>query len=238
LFKKYFSKGLFITGTDTGVGKTMITALLGKAFKDKGLNIGVLKPIATGCVKIGDELVSEDAVFLKEYIGLKSSLEEICPIKYELPVSPLAAQMETQKEFNSRSIFEHLKKMEQKYEFIFVEGIGGLMVPLKHKYYVLDLIKEIRYPVIIVAKPNLGTLNHTLLTILQLKAKEIDIIGMIINHSQECSDDVSVKTNIKILEQETGVKVLGVVPYMKNINKDTLVEFINPIIVNLERSFK
>jgi dethiobiotin synthetase len=254
LFKE---KGLFITATDTDVGKTFVTGLLAKALLNKEISTGIFKPIATGCTKDkNNNLVSEDAVFLKKITGLDYNLDEITPIKFKPPLAPLAATMETGIDINLNSIFEHLKQLEQKYDKVLIEGIGGLMVPIKHKYLVLDLIEQINYPVIIVARPNLGTINHTLLTCEVLKQRNINIKGIIINNSAKSEiassleaprndtasvitdkakqliknhTDISIKTNKQIIEQESGIKILGEIPYIENIEKINISSIINNI---------
>ncbi len=193
-------RGFFVTGTDTGVGKTEIAAYLAKSFTKKGFKVGTMKPIATGS--------SRDARILKA--------DPV--VSFRLPLSPLVAG-----KVNKRKIWQAFEKLKANNDIVIVEGIGGVMVPISGKgkkaFYVADMVSKMNLPVIIVARPNLGTINHTLMTIEALRRRRIRIYGVIFNHSCRVKNDISIKTNPGMIEDLSGVKTLGVMYYNKNRSK-------------------
>ena len=206
--------GIFITGTDTGVGKTYITLLLATAFRGQGLKVGVMKPISCGPQS------KNDAVCLKRQLELDDSLDLINPIRLRKPLSPYAAaEMESRKskvgnrKLKIGKIFSAYKKLSKKYDLVLVEGVGGALVPITDKYYVRDLIKDFGIPALIVARSGLGTINHTLLTIESLKNRNIDILGIILNGF--AGKDLSEKSNAKITSKLSGIPVLAEIKWQK-----------------------
>ena len=196
--------GLFITGTDTGCGKTYVTALLAKHFISQGFDVGVMKPIACGPRK------DNDAVYLKKNLKLNDSLKLINPIHLKLPLAPYTASRLLLMTININKIFSAYKKLQKRHDLVLVEGVGGVLVPIKREYFVADLIKDMDLPTIIVARAGLGTINHTLLTIEALKRRKIEILGIIMNGYR--GKDVSEKTNAKTIEKLSGIPVLAKLP--------------------------
>ncbi|MFH1479445.1 MAG: dethiobiotin synthase [Candidatus Omnitrophota bacterium] len=205
-------KGYFITATDTEIGKTEVAAALARHFTKKGYKVGVMKPIASGVNKF-----SEDALILKKAANSCDDLKDINPIQLKLPLAPLVTARLEKKTIDPNKIWRAFNKLKKKNDLLIVEGIGGAMVPLykigKKVFYVTDLIKKMNLPVIIVARPNLGTINHTLITVNALKSKNIKIAGIIINHAKPIKKDISIKTNPKIIQELSGVRILGIIPY-------------------------
>ena len=172
--------GIFITGTDTGVGKTVIAAGLALVLRSRGIKVGVMKPVATGCYGLEKRLISQDAVYLmeaaeNEYPAYTS------PSRFRNPLSPNVAAMLEKKEVDLNQIRAAYKELQKNYDFIIVEGIGGLLVPLAKDYYVANLIREFQLPMAIVSKSGLGTINHTLLTVDAALIRGFDIRGIIFN---------------------------------------------------------
>ncbi|OGC16158.1 dethiobiotin synthase [candidate division WOR-1 bacterium RIFOXYC2_FULL_37_10] len=178
---------IFITGTDTGVGKTYITVLLAKYLMREGHNVGVMKPISTGSTK------DDDARHLKKILHLKEPLDLINPIHLKLPLAPYSASKILKKKIALKKIFAAFKKLQKLHDIVIVEGIGGVLVPILKDYFVADLIKDMGISALIVARPGLGTINHTLLTIEALKARKIKIAGIVIN--KYTGKTLSEKTN-------------------------------------------
>lgn len=165
----------FITGTDTGVGKTYVTAQLCNMFRRAGYDVGVMKPVATGG--------RADTLYLLKHTGLKDPLDMINPIHFKAPVAPTIAAKLEKKSISIKKILSAYKKLKAIHkDGILVEGVGGVLVPLTKNYLVTDLIKELKIPAIIVTRPWLGTVNHTLLTIDALKTRRIPISGFIVNY--------------------------------------------------------
>src|SRR3989339_495513 len=178
---------LFVTGTDTGVGKTYVTILLAKHLMLKGFDVGIMKPISTGSKK------DDDARLLKKTLNLKDPLRLINPIHLKLPLAPYAAAKLLKKRLNLKKIFTAFEKLKKHHDIVIVEGIGGVLVPILKDYFVADLIKDMGISALIVARPGLGTINHTLLTIEALKARKIKIAGIVIN--KYTGKTLSEKTN-------------------------------------------
>src|SRR5688572_13986316 len=174
--------GLFITGTDTGVGKTYIGCLIARSLRAAGLKVGVYKPAASGCRREGDTLVSEDAVALWKAAGSPGELDRVCPQRFVAPLAPhLAARAE------GRSIDESLLRSGldywlQRSEIVLVEGAGGLMSPLSDEDYVAHLAADFRLPLIVVARNALGTIHQTLVTLITAAAFEegLPIAGVVL----------------------------------------------------------
>jgi len=193
--------GVFITGTDTGVGKTHITYLLAKELLAEGLDVGVMKPISAGSLK------DNDAVFLKKELNLSDPLELINPVRIKKPLAPYAANLNSRGKVALKKIFSAYKQLSKKHKLVLVEGVGGALVPINKNYFVADLIKELGIPAIIVARAGLGTINHTLLTLEALATRKIPILGIILNGFT--GKDPSEKTNGKAIERLTGVPILA-----------------------------
>ena len=197
-------KSFFITGTDTGVGKTEVAVYLARYFASKGLRVGMMKPIVTGS--------SEDARILC-----------INAVSFRLPLAPLVASRLEGIRVNKGKIWEALERLKANSDIVIVEGIGGVMVPISGKdrkvFYVSDMISKMNLPAIIVARPNLGTINHTLMTIEMLRSKRVKIAGIIFNHASRIKKDISIKTNPEIIEELSGIKVLGIMVYNRSRNK-------------------
>src|SRR4051812_32331467 len=156
--------GLFITATDTGVGKTMITAGIARVLRQRGVRVAVCKPIATGCVHRREGLVSEDAEFLAHHSDTQHPLDLICPQRYAEPLAPSVAAERAKWPVDWDSVDPPLQPLSRAADFLLVEGIGGAMVPLDDRPTVLNLAQWLTLPAVIVARPSLGTINHTLLT--------------------------------------------------------------------------
>ncbi|MBI5416882.1 dethiobiotin synthase [Candidatus Poribacteria bacterium] len=212
--------GIFITGTDTGVGKTIVAAGIARALKNLGLNVGVMKPVATGAIKSGKNLISEDALFLKDSIRSDEPLSIINPIIYHPPLAPYTAAEKSGVKVDLKKIKKTYNYLKKKYNFVIVEGIGGIMVPLANNYMVADMIKEMSLPVVIVSRPGLGTINHTLLTLECAKKYNLDIKGVIYNYTEPLKKTISIKTNPNIIKKISNVEFLGAIPYIdpKKIN--------------------
>ncbi|MBU0629642.1 MAG: dethiobiotin synthase [Candidatus Margulisbacteria bacterium] len=198
--------GIFITGTDTGVGKTYVTQYLAEEFRKEGLDVGIMKPISCG--------PDNDAVLLKKKLKLKDPIHLINPIHLKPPLSPLAASRLEKKKINLKPIFAAYRELAKRRQMVLVEGVGGVAVPISTNYCVIDLIKELKLPVIIVARAGLGTINHTLLTVGALKDQEIEIMGIIINGFR--GKELSERTNAQMIEELSGVPVIGRLKWEKN----------------------
>ncbi len=216
--KQIMHKGIFITGTDTGVGKTFVSVGLLKALKETGLNVCPMKPVETGCKVQRGELVPEDTLKLIKAAQVSEPVDLINPYRFRQPLAPAIASELEGAVISRKKIISAYNKLSNKYDITIIEGAGGIMVPIRKSYLFLDLIKDLALPVIIISRPGLGTINHTLLTIEAARNRGIDITGVIINWSVDIKKDASVKTNPQMIKKLTGVPVLGNVPYMEKLN--------------------
>jgi dethiobiotin synthetase len=211
-------KGILITGTDTGVGKTFVATGLLKALRELGHNVCPMKPLETGCSFKKGELVPEDALKLIKAAQVNEPLDLINPYRFRQPLAPAVAAEVEGRIISRNRIISSYRKLSKRHDLIIVEGAGGIMVPVHRKYFIIDLVKDLNLPILVVARPGLGTLNHTLLTLAAAKNRGIEVACVIINYSSKIKNDASVQTSPKVIERSGGVPVLGIVPYLADNN--------------------
>ncbi|NOU99957.1 dethiobiotin synthase [Paenibacillus planticolens] len=204
-------RGLFITGTDTGVGKTMVTAALTAALRAEGWEAGVWKPVQSGA-SLGSG--ATDAERLLELTEINERPETVAPYTFEAPLAPMLAAKLAGATLTLQELIAAGKPLVERYEALLVEGAGGAAVPLSDDALIVDLIAELRIPALIVARSGLGTINHTILTAAFLRHYGIPIAGVILNDGEgpDSPDDPSVATNAELIEQYGGLNVLGRFP--------------------------
>lgn len=195
--------GWFITGTSTGVGKTHVAACLARAAAAAGLRVGVYKPVASGCRRAGNELISDDAEQLWEAAGRPGTLEKVCPQRFEAPLAPHLAARQVGERVDAQQLRDGLRYWQHNSDIVLVEGAGGLMSPLSDDDYVVDLAAEFQYPLIVVAANVLGTINSTLQTLITAASygEGLEIAGIILNDVADSANDPSSATNRAELEQ-------------------------------------
>lgn len=211
-------RGLFITGTNTGVGKTAVAAGLAWALRKQKVNVGVMKPFATANKVFSQKYRSQDTAILARAAGANDSDSELNPFFYTLAASPLvASQLKRGPPVSIEKALQVLQNLARKHDFMIVEGIGGIMVPLTENEFVADFAKRAGLPVVIVSTPILGTLNHTLLTIMACKEFGINIKGIIMNKMPKKPSIVEQKAP-EVIEKLTGIRILGTLPFSKCMN--------------------
>ena len=220
-------KGIFITGTDTNIGKTIATLVLGVLAQEKGIDIGVMKPV---------QCAGNDARFLKRSLGIKDPIEKINPYLAKEPLSPHLAFARQKKTININRIKKIYDQLSAQHDLMLVEGAGGLMVPLKNDYLVADLIKDLDLDVIIVARLGLGTINHTLLSIRQIRDMGLNVRGVLFSECKQEKNGIPEKTNPDVIKRYGDVAILGTIPYLKNINRKTIKALCTPRI-NTQQAF-
>jgi len=208
---------LFITGTDTGVGKTAVTCAIAGSLVRRGLRVGVCKPIATGCRLIDGHWVSDDALALRRHADVELPLTEIQPVGYEPPVAPAVAAAMSGKPVRLSSIRAALRRIERQCDIVLIEGVGGIAVPIGAKRTVLDLADAIGVPLVVVARHNLGTLNHTALTCAAIRQAGLPLAGLIINGMRDDSTDASIADNPQWLATQNRTRVLATVPHARSV---------------------
>ena len=216
--------GIFITGTGTEIGKTVVAGGLAASLKQAGVNVGVMKPISSGG--------TDDAQFLKYTAQVDDPLTLINPICLQYPLAPSVSARLEGKPIDFSIIKTAYATLNQRYDFVIVEGVGGIAVPLANDFLVAHLISQLNLPILIVAQAGLGTINHTMLTVAFARHFNIQIIGIVLNHHLPTTPGLAEQTNPKEIEMLTQVPVLGVLPFEKRLdtpNPDNvfLAEFIN-----------
>jgi len=205
-------KGLFITGTDTEVGKTIVTAAIAMVLRADRVNVGVMKPVATGCVRRREGLVSEDAEFLAKAADAPEPLEEISPIRLAEPLAPTVAAARAGVKLDLAPMWRAWDRLRKAHDVMLVEGIGGALCPVTPKRSVADLAQRFNLPVLVVARPTLGTINHTAMTVEVLRARGLEVLGIAVNRYQHDTADVAQLTGPDEIQRVTGAPVLGLVP--------------------------
>lgn len=214
-------KSLFVTGTDTDVGKTYITAGLAVAFRKMGLDVGVMKPYAAG-TKQKKGFKSEDVEILSKAAQINDPENFVNPQFFPIPASPYTAWKNLKIKPKIKSILSCFKKLERLHELILVEGMGGIMTPVLRDYFIANLIKDMKIPCLIVTRGKIGTINHTIMTCKMCEKYKIPIKGIIINNFDY--GVYPVKELKRDLQNLTGYKVLGVIPFFENLSDDSIYE--------------
>ncbi len=205
--------GLFVCGTDTAVGKTVVTCAIARRLRAASWRVGVCKPMASGCVEHNGELVNNDALLLREHAKCDAPMSIINPLRFAPPLAPAAA---ADRSPDWDAVAHSLATLDRDHDGLLIEGVGGLLVPLDAndpQVTVLDLIHAIGYPTLVVTRPGLGTLNHTAMTVRLLRENSCRIAGLVIcGMPADAHDDPSLTSNRHWMEKMTGTAVLGVVP--------------------------
>jgi len=211
-------QGIFITGTDTGVGKTIVAAGLAAEFQKRGLDVGVMKPIQTGCRFRRGKLIASDARFLLDAVGIDDPMDWVCPYRLKTPAAPLVAAERERQTIDLGRIREAYKNLTSRHRFVVVEGIGGLLTPITPTVSALDLALLLTLPLVVVASTRLGTLNHTLLTVQWARQAGATVLGIIFNRSRPSSQSLAERTNPQIISRLCPIPVLGTIPFMAGVS--------------------
>lgn len=213
--------GLFITGTDTEVGKTVVSCAIARALRlaRPGAKVGALKPFATGCRKDRGELVNEDAEALAHFSDCRLPLATINPIRFRDPLAPATAAQQQGEAIDWSAVQRAAREVDDYADAVLVEGAGGVMVPLDPARPEATWLETRCFglPAVVVTRPNLGTLNHTAMTVRVLREAGVSVAGIVVNGYEAdaaaaMSRDPSLPSNPKWMQAMTGAKVLALVP--------------------------
>lgn len=217
--------GLFITGTDTGVGKTFVAAGLAALLRSRGYRVGVMKPAETGCLERDGKLIPEDAVRLRDASGSQEPIEKICPYRLPEPLAPSIAAAHAGVRIDIDHLFALYQEINSSHDVTLVEGAGGLMVPLLPSFTYADLVRVMKLPVLVVAANKLGAINHLLLTLEHASCKGLSVLGYVLNCVLNDSS-LAAETNREVLANLTGVPCLGELPFLDGDAQQKSVKFI------------
>jgi len=212
-------ESLFITGTDTDVGKTYVTAGLAVTLRKMGIDVGIMKPFAAGTSQ-KKGFKSEDVEILARAAQVSDPENLMNPQFFKMAASPYTAAQKLKVKVNVRGVLSSFKKLSKLHQMVLVEGMGGIMTPITKNYFVANMIKEMNLPAVIVTRTKIGTVNHTVMTCKMCEKFKIRIKGIIINNFDSDGYDVSILK--RDLQKITGVKVLGTLPYIENLSDDSL----------------
>lgn len=207
------TQGIFITGTDTGVGKTLIAGGLAACCRRGGARVGVMKPVESGCRRTEQGLQPDDALFLKKMAASADALDDIVPYRLEQPLTPSVAAALSGIAIDLQVISSAYRRLAGHSDLVLVEGAGGLLAPITGHATGMDLIRLLQIPIIVVARNALGTINHTLLTVEHARRSGLIVLGVILNQCAP-APDLSAETNPGIITELSGLPLLGVMPYL------------------------
>ncbi len=225
-------RGLFVTGTDTGVGKTYVTCALARGLRAAGVDVGVMKPIETGVPPTGPE----DARALQRASGVEDPLELICPVRFSLPASPEAAAQAEGRSVSRADLRKAFEFLARRHEFMLVEGAGGLLVPLDPHHDMADLVRELDLPLLVVARGRLGTVNHTRLTLEVAETRGLEVFGVVISHAS-ADETEGERRNLEGLRSRLGARLVLELPH-RTADTDSTAPFeaIRPLVERLARA--
>lgn len=212
------SRGLFITGTDTGVGKTVVSAALAIALKRLGHRVGVMKPIETGVSP--SRLAQSDAARLCRAVACRETRGTVNPYRFSLPTAPLTAAEHEGRTIIPSIIRNGYHRLTERYDWTIVEGVGGVLVPITASVDVAALISQLRLPAVIVGRSGLGGVNHARLTMEALRRSKIPVVALLLNRTAPVTSPMAraqERSTIDLLRRLTGVPVLGPLPYQPTL---------------------
>jgi len=216
------SRGIFVTGTDTGVGKTIVAATLGRLLRMNGVKVGVMKPVTSGCREVSGEPVSDDALLLCQAAGVPFS-EDVAPYRLREALAPAEAAECDGVRIDIPAIKASFTRLAASCDYIIVEGAGGLMVPLSGGVLIADLARELGLPLLVVARPGLGTINHSVLTCFAAQQMGLQVAGVIVNNMPEHPNKAEKGASHQI-GSLCGAPILGIWPQRNEVDEMAIVD--------------
>jgi dethiobiotin synthetase len=214
-------RGIFVTATDTGVGKTLVTSALVMCLTRRGIDVGVMKPIETGVSRSAK--TQSDGARLRSAAGSHDPMAEVSPYVFRLPVAPLSAARAEGKTVRVATIMRAFHALRQKHIFVAVEGVGGIEVHITQSLNVLDLIYKMKLSAIVVGQSGSGGINHALLTLHALRRQKIPIVALVLNQRQPVRTKTArlqEQSTVNLLGLLAGIPVVGPLPYSQHVNRN------------------
>ncbi len=219
-------RGVLITGTDTGVGKTLVACGLAYALRDLGYRIGVMKPAETGCEKRDGALFPMDAFYLQQASGRDQLLDRICPYRFSDPLAPGVAAQRNGAAIELSLLSRLYGEISHSYDVTIVEGAGGLLVPLNSRFTYADLARHLELPIVVVVGNRLGALNHCLLTLEHASCLGLKILGYILN-DLEGRSSLAAQNNLPTLRELAQAPCIGEIPYIEQSTPQAVIPLLN-----------
>ena len=210
-------KGIFVTGTDTEIGKTVVAAGLVASLRREGVDVGAMKPVASGGIEHGGRVVSEDALLLLEAGGGNDSLDLVNPVCLSLPLAPTIAAEREGRPIDIGVVDRAWEKLRVAHDCVVVEGVGGAAAPITEELLAIDLAVRWELPVLIVGRPGLGTINHCMLTVDFVRQRGCGVIGVVFCDATGEPKGIAEATNADAVQRYAGVPVLGEVPFSEEL---------------------
>lgn len=220
--------GLFITGTDTGVGKTVVSAALVSLLRMRGVDAVPMKPVQTGCRRQAGQWRAPDLEFCLRMAGLTASRahrRQMAPYCFKPACSPHLAAAIQRRRIEITPVVDAFHALQRRHSFVIAEGAGGILAPLNERETMLDLMAALVIPVVLVARPGLGTINHTLLSLRELRRARLTVAGVIFNQTQKKRGGLVERDNIAVIERQGQVRVLGRLPFIVDWNRKLFLSF-------------
>jgi dethiobiotin synthetase len=199
--------GFFVTGTDTGVGKTVVACALARALRRRGVDVGAMKPIETGVSEAGPL----DAIALREAAGGTDALDDVCPQRFRLPAAPTVAAAAEGRTVDLGAVDAAFARLAARHELLVVEGAGGLLAPAADGASMADLAARLRLPLLVVARASLGTVNHTRLTLESARLRGLEVAGLVVSYATGPLSDADA-ANLGALREAPGAPLVGEIP--------------------------
>ncbi len=213
-----FCRGYFITGTDTGVGKTVVTASLARCLSQRGLSVGVMKPVETG--HPNGHAAASDAERLRAAAGTPDPIEVVSPYRFPQPLAPLAAARLAGVAIDPDHLLGRFEQLARRHSTVLVEGIGGVLVPLSADCSARDLIVRFNLPCLVVGRASLGGVNHALLTAEALRHYRVPMVGIVLNWPAESARDaVQGESTLELVRELGGTRVFGPLPHCPQLGQ-------------------
>ena len=203
-------RGLFVTGTDTGVGKTLVACAVVRALRARAVDVGVMKPVETGVGDAGPL----DALALQRAAATPDPVELICPQRFALPAAPSAAARDAERTVDLAAIRDAYAEIRNRHDTVIVEGAGGLLVPVSEELDMAGLAGELGLPLLVVARASLGTINHTLLTLEVAQKRGLEVAGVVISHAVDPVSYADI-VNLEELRFALGDLLRGEIPKLR-----------------------
>lgn len=214
-------QGVFVTGTDTGVGKTLVTSALVMSLTQRGIDVGVMKPIETGISR--STKAQSDGARLRSAAGSQDPMTDVSPYVFRLPVAPRFAAQTEGTTVRVMTIMRAFRTLRRKHAVMIVEGVGGIYVPINQSLNMLDLICRMKLSAIVVGRSGLGGINHALLTLHALRRRKIPIVALVLNQRHPVRTKIALaqeQSTVSLLRLLAGVPVVGPLPYNPSLNRN------------------